>query len=263
MTVLPDALIGHTGFVGGTLDRSGRSFGARFNSRNIGEMRGGRFGTVVCAGVSAVKWMANKEPEADRAGIRRLTEVLETVAADRFVLVSTTDVYPNPAGVTEADMPAAEEGQPYGRHRLELERWVAGRFAAHAIVRLPALFGTGLRKNIIFDLLTGNQVDRISPNGVFQWYPMRRFAADLDAVLGAGLRLVNIAPEPVPTTRIVAELFPGARIGEASLPAARYDMRTRHAALLGGRGDYHLDADQVMAEMAAYVAGVRASGGVP
>ncbi len=263
MTQHPDALIGHTGFVGGTLDRAGWPFGARFNSTSIEAMRGGRFGTVVCAGVSAVKWKANREPEADWAGIARLLDVLDSVQADRFVLVSTIDVYPRPVGVTEDDHPARGEGEPYGRHRLEVEHRIAGRFADHLIVRLPALFGQGLKKNAIFDLLTGNQVDRINPNGSFQWYPMRRFPADLRRAMEAGPRLLNIAVEPLRMTDIAAAHFPGARLGAPDTPPAFYDMRTRHAALLGGQGGYHIDAATSLAEIGAYVAAVRQGGGTP
>ncbi len=258
-----DALIGHTGFVGGTLDRSGWEFGARFNSSNIDEARGRHFTTVVCAGVSAVKWKANKEPEADWAGIQRLIDVLDTVTTDRFILVSTVDIYPDPIGVTEDDSPARGSGQPYGRHRLELEHYVAGRFPVHHVVRLPALFGQGLKKNAIFDLLTGNMVDKISPNGVFQWYPMIRFADDVRRIVAAGLPLLNIAVAPLRMGDIATRLFPGVAIGPADMPAGRYDMRTRHAAVLGGSGPYHIDADGALAALADYVASVRANGGVP
>ena len=94
MKIHGDALIGHTGFVGGTLDRAGWPFAARYNSRNIESMRGESFKTVICAGVSAVKWKANREPEADWARIERLINVLETIEVERFVLISTVDVSP-------------------------------------------------------------------------------------------------------------------------------------------------------------------------
>ena len=255
-----DALIGHTGFVGSTLLRQGWSAQALFNSTNIGEMRDGRFGTVVCAGVSAVKWKANQKPEADEAGIARLWDVLQTISADRLILISTIDVYPEPLGVTEADAPPDGSGQPYGRHRLALERRLAARFPHAQVVRLPGLFGTGLRKNLIFDLLTGNMLDRISPNGVFQWYPMRRLADDLGRVGTSGIPLLNLAVEPVATSALATALFPGVAIGAADMPAARYDMRTLHPGVLGGAGCYHIDAATVMEELAAYVAQARRAG---
>ena len=48
------ALIGFTGFVGGTLHRAGR-FDLLINSKNTNDLRGGRFDLVICAGVPAAK----------------------------------------------------------------------------------------------------------------------------------------------------------------------------------------------------------------
>ena len=148
-------LIGHTGFVGGTLG-SGRVFDALYNSTNVEAMRGERFGLVVCAGVSAVKWQANKEPGADRAGIARLMEGLDGAEIGELVLVSTIDVYPAPGdGGDEGTVIDGAGHHAYGRHRWELERWCVGRFPCVRVVRLPALFGTGLRKNAVCDLMHG------------------------------------------------------------------------------------------------------------
>lgn len=263
MSLPGDALIGYTGFVGGTIDRSGWPLSGRFNSSNVETMRGGRFDTVICAGVSAEKWRANGDPVADWSSIQRLMGVLDTITAERFVLISTIDVYPEPVGVTEDDKPAPEAGQPYGKHRLRLERWIEGRFRRHHILRLPALFGAGLKKNAIFDLLVGNLVDRINPNGVFQWYPMRRLVEDMRRVIDADVRLINFAVEALRTGDIAERLFPGSAIGSADLAAARYDMQTRHAALLGGKGSYHIDAATAFEELRSYVSAVKQNGGKP
>ena len=113
-------LIGHTGFVGGTLMRA-RDWDALYNSANITEIADESFDLLVCAGVSAVKWLANKDPEADRAGIKRLTDPLSTVRAREVVLISTIDVYPDPArGGDEGTVIDPAVNHPYGRHRFEL-----------------------------------------------------------------------------------------------------------------------------------------------
>ena len=96
--VPPDALIGHTGFVGGDAARRGARTMRRIIPATIGTIAGRSFRRVVCAGVSAVKWRANRDPEADRAGIQTLIDALATVTAEHFVLISTIDVYPVRSG---------------------------------------------------------------------------------------------------------------------------------------------------------------------
>ena len=63
------ALIGYTGFVGSNLARQLR-FDATYNTSNIESIAGEEFDLLVCAGVRAEKWIANANPDADRAGIR-------------------------------------------------------------------------------------------------------------------------------------------------------------------------------------------------
>lgn len=246
------ALIGYTGFVGSTL-RLTRSFDENYNSQNIGSISGRHFSSVVCAGAKAVKWQANKDPVADLAGIDSLIASLDSIEADHFVLISTVDVYGNAKAVTEDDVPDEVGLHAYGLHRRKLEKFVAERFKNHSIVRLPGLFGTGLRKNLIFDLLTGNQVDQINPAGRLQWYPMRRLSEDMDRIVASGTPLVNLAIEPLLTSEIAKRFFPAVSIGEPKLPAPDYDMRTLYASLLRGSGDYHISKAQVLDELAVYI----------
>jgi hypothetical protein len=252
-------LIGHTGFVGGTLARGAR-FSAAFNSVNVDSLRGREFDLLICAGVSSVKWLANKDPEADRTGIARLTDALAEVRAREFVLISTIDVYPDPsAGLDESATLDPAANHAYGRHRLELERWIAERFSNVRVVRLPALFGAALRKNALYDLLHGNMLDSINPAAVFQWYPTVRLWRDIQTIRSAGLNLVNLFPPPLPMSLLVNAFFPGAPVGPSALPAPRYDLRTRHAELFGGQNGYILDESNVLGEIARFVAAERIS----
>jgi hypothetical protein len=252
------ALVGYTGFVGATLLADG-GYTHGFNSRDIEEMRGGRFDEVVCAGVPAVKWLANREPEGDRAAIGRLLAVLETVRTGRFVLISTVDVYADPSLPQDetADPAGLGAGEPYGRHRLEVERFVAARFPTHAIVRLPALFGDGLKKNALFDLLHEHQTEKLNPAARFQWYPTRRLAGDLRRIAGAGLSLVNLVSEPIALAEVIQRFFPTARVGLPVDPAPHYNLRTRHAALFGGEPPFISRRAQVLAAMADFIKSAR------
>lgn len=250
------ALIGHSGFVGGTLCRQ-TTFDACYRSVDIEAIGGRSFELLVCAGAPAEKWKANADPDADWANLQRLMRVLETVRTDRAVLVSTVDVYASPREVDEDTPTSPDEAQPYGRHRLLLERFFAERFDT-VVVRLPGLYGRGLKKNIIFDLLHGNMLDRINPRSVFQFYGLDRLWPDLERALAARLRLVNFATEPVAVDDVARSAFGTELPARPDLPVAAYDVRTRHAAAFGARGPYLQDRAEVLAGIARYVAEERA-----
>ena len=246
------ALIGHTGFVGSNLKAAGH-YDAFFNTSNSSDMRGQSFTEVVCAGVSAVKWKANKDPNSDWAGIENLIDNLRQINTQRFVLISTIDVYKDPISVTEADEPI-EEGGAYGVHRKRLECFVAKTFSNHLIIRLPALYGPGLKKNAIYDLQHDNMVEAIDPRGSFQWYDVSRLESDMRRISEAGLSLINVAAEPVMMSEIADLYFPGKlRPADETKPAASYDMRTKYATVLGGEGSYHFSHKRVIDGIGNYL----------
>jgi hypothetical protein len=245
------ALIGHTGFVGGFLASRGH-FDLKINRENLGELHGRDLERVVCAGLPAAKWLANQDPGADQANMLRLCEALKGVGAQRFVLISTIDVYPRTRDADEDFDCATLPNHAYGRHRLAFEDFVRDRFPHALILRLPAVFGPGLRKNVLFDLMHGHQLERINPSSRFQWYPLERLPEDIRAAEAGGLTLANLFTEPVPTQLILERFFPGARVGGDPQPRADYDLQTRHAGLFGGRGRYRLPADAVLGDLGAF-----------
>jgi hypothetical protein len=254
---MTSALIGHTGFVGGNLDRQAR-FDARFNSTNIEEIRGTHWSLLAISGMPGAKWLANRNPEADRSALDRLTGCLAATTADHVVLISTVDVYPQPRGVDE-NAPIDRAAQhPYGRHRLELEDFVAGRFRSVVIARLPGLFGEGLKKNAIYDLLHGNDIQKIHADAAFQFYGLDRLWRDLELARSRRLDVVNFATEPVRMSEVAEEAFGFAFENRTDAEPPRYDFRTRHAGVFGGAGGYMMTRDAVMHDLRAFVARERA-----
>ena len=248
-----DALIGCSGLVGGTL-LARRRFAAAYRSTTIDGIAGRSFDRIYCAGAPAEKWKANRDPAADRANLRRLIDAVSKAKTRKLILISTVDVFGDPRRVTEYDPPA--DATPYGLHRLELERELAARFDT-LVVRLPAVFGAGLKKNAVYDLLHGNQTEKIDARGCFQFYNLARLSHDLDVAEGASLRLVHFATEPVTVGRVAREAF-GIDFDNV-LPAtpAAYDVRTEHAAAFGRGGAYLATADEVLAGMRAFIAAER------
>jgi nucleoside-diphosphate-sugar epimerase len=244
------ALIGHSGFIGGNL-ASQWTFDALFNSSNIDELRGGDFDEIVCAAPAAEKWKANADPEGDARSIARLETVLSETKARRFILISTIDVYPHPRAVDERTE-IEDTGAPYGRHRLRLERFVRERFADALVLRLPGLFGPGLKKNALFDLLHDHQVERIDGRGVFQFYDVGNLTGDIKRCIDKRIHLINIATEPLPIADVARELF-GRELSPGQGEAPRYDVRTVHAGALGRDGHYLYSRTEVLDQLARFV----------
>jgi nucleoside-diphosphate-sugar epimerase len=253
---MSNALIGHTGFVGGNLAAQYR-FDTWFNSKNIEAIRGKRFETLVVSAMPAAMWVANSDPAADRAGLDRLWGCLSACSAETVVIVSTVAVYPTPGGVTEATPidPAAQT--PYGRHRLLLEQLAAGHFPRVLSVRLPGLYGPGLKKNAVYDLLHDHDVYKIPSDAVYQFYNLNRLWRDVQTALAAGLSLVNLATEPVSIREVAREAFGIEFANDPGGTPPRYDVRTSHAAVFGGADGYLETREQVFAGLRAFVAAER------
>lgn len=196
------ALIGYTGFVGTHLRARGH-YTHLFRSSNIDDIRGLRFDLVVCAAPSAVKWKANKEPINSLRSTLKLIDCLATVETDRMVLISTIDVY----GSTQVSDSSTNEDTapipdcPYGQHHYILEMALTSVFGDKlTVIRLPALFGNGLKKNALYDLLRNNNVDRINPQSTFKLYNVEYLHSDMEAAIASKEMVTNLFP--VDATRI-------------------------------------------------------------
>ncbi len=204
------ALVGSTGFVGGNLLRQ-LEFDALFHSKNSEELRGQDCEELWFAGLPATKWAANREPESDLAKIEAIQRTLSELRCGHFVLISTIDVY--------------NDQEPYGRHRRDFEGFVRQRFPEHTILRLPGLFGKGLKKNVLFDLLTGNRVDQVHEGDAYQWYDLADLVADIDVVRQARVAEADLFTEPLDNRRIL-ELFPERQVCEQDRQPRRDDFRS-------------------------------------
>ncbi|MFK3644195.1 NAD-dependent epimerase/dehydratase family protein [Pseudomonas protegens] len=246
-----NALIGFSGFVGGTLLKQ-KKFESLYRSSNIGDIKGLSFETVVCAGAPAQKWIANRDPEADQKKIDGLIAHLATIKCKTFILISTVDVFKTALGVDE-DTPIDEADlHAYGLNRRRLEKFVENHFDNCLIVRLPGLVGPGLRKNVIFDFLNDNNLHAIDSRGVFQFYPMVNLWFDIESALKANLKLVHLTAEPISVADISKLGFGKAFDNRLTNSAAVYDMRTKHGALFGVSGPYQYSARETVLAVRSY-----------
>ncbi len=247
----PRALVGHTGFVGHHLANQ-LDFDEYYNSANSSEMRGRYFSTVFFSAAPAEKWRANANPDKDLETINGLVELLGSFEADQVVLVSTVDVYDNVSGVDENTEPNLDSLHPYGRNRLYLEKSAKSRFERLTILRLPALFGEGLKKNAIYDLIHNHELEKINPLSKFQFYNIERIGRDSQKAISLDVSLLNLCSPPSQIGDIAEVLFGFRLDSKISQSPANYDIRSLHAESWNGK-DYLYDSSSVMEDLKLFI----------
>ena len=220
---MKNILIGHTGFVGGNL-KAQYDFDLLINRENIDLLKNLEAQRVICCALPAAKWLANKNPEEDYKNMMRLCDSISNLKAKKFILISTIDVYPTNQGLDESYDCNVQANHAYGANRLKFEEFVKNHFADHHILRLPALFGEGLKKNIIYDLIHDNCLNAINPLSSFQWYPLSRLKNDIEIIEANNLRLVNLFTQPVKTQTIIQSFFSNKKVGSEAGAEIHYDL---------------------------------------
>lgn len=191
-------IIGYSGLIGSHLC-SYYKFDRLYNSKNIHEISGNTFDTLYISCLPAAKWYANSHPIEDTDNMYRIMNHLYNVICKHVVLISTIDVYDD---ITNGDENTPIHGttHTYGKNRFLFEEFIISRFHS-TILRLPALFGRGLKKNILYDILNGSTS---APNGYFQWYNLEWLKADIEDTITRRIPIRNLITPPLQ----LCELFP-------------------------------------------------------
>lgn len=146
------SLVGYTGFVGGNIAAK-HNFDGLYNSRNIESAFGTQPDLLVYSGIPAEMFLANNNPAADLALIETAAENIRKIAPKRLVLISSIAVLDDVNGVDEDCKNNTDRLTAYGINRYKLEEMVREIVSDCHVVRLPALFGKGLKKNFIYDII--------------------------------------------------------------------------------------------------------------
>lgn len=217
-----NAIIGHTGYVGSYLKTKVLNCDY-YNSKNINDIKHKTYDTVYFAGLPATKWLVNLNAEKDMQNMIDIQNILKTCHIRKVILISTIDVYDkNIMQQNEDDEHFTDE--PYGRHRRLMEEWVIANFEYH-ILRLPALFGMGLKKNALYDLLNHKYV--IRPLDEYQWYYLDDLWDDIDYVLFHKIKLINLFTKPIIMKEILLEIFEDTVYPTTNTPI-KYDFKTKY-----------------------------------
>lgn len=246
-----NALIGYSGFVGSNI-LSQHKFENLYDIKNIEDIKGEEFNLVVCAAAPGIKWLANKKPEEDYNSIKRLMDNLKKVYTENFVLISTIDVYPIVDKVNEDTQISKEKLSPYGKHRRMFEEFVETYFNS-LIIRLPGIFGKGLKGNIIYDFLY-KRYDFIPKDGIFQFYCLNHIWKDIFTALKNNLKTLNISTEPISISELSTIVFDfnlsGKRITNKK---PYYDMHSKYGHIWGKEGPYLYSKNEILSEIKDFV----------
>lgn len=242
-------LVGDTGLVGSVLQQS-TNFDATFNSKNIHELpkianMPGQVDELYLACLPATKWLVNQDPLKDLNNVLSIVDVLTEVWASKVILISTIDIYQHTDhGATEGSWTSFGPSS-YGANRLLFETLVQDALAFDTcIVRLPAVFHPLIKKNILFDLLNNNEVEKINSNSAYQWYPLKYLWQDIQATKSHDV--VNLFSPPIETLEIIDKFFPGVQTSSGERIA--YDYCT-----MVTENGYWLSKEEVMNEMEAFI----------
>jgi len=246
-----NALIGYSGFVGNNI-LSQHRFENLYDIKNIEDIKGKEFDLVVCAAAPGIKWLANKEPDNDYNAIKSLINNLKEVKSKNFVLISTIDVYPVVDKVNEDTQINKEKLLPYGKHRRILEEFIQSHFES-TIIRLPGLFGKGLKGNIIYDFL--NKKYRYIPKeGILQFYYLNNIWQDISIALKNNLNLLNISTEPIKISELSKIIF-NVQTSKKWFVKKKpyYDMHSKYGHLWGKEGPYLYSKNEILSEIKDFV----------
>ena len=238
-------LVGYTGFVGLNLQQHYK-FDNLYNSKNFIDAKNKSFDTIFFSALPATKWLVNKNPEKDLENINKITEILKTITVKKFILISTIDVYDEINGDFDEDYDNTGLTNAYGKHRLMFENFVKSTFNNYNIIRLPALIGKQLKKNVLYDLINNNCIQNIPVNSNFQWYDLDWLKNDVDIILKNDIKICNLFTEPLNTLQIIdlfdnytLEMFPNKNV-------INYDIKTKYGYLFNNITKNYIHSSQTV-----------------
>jgi hydroxypyruvate isomerase len=247
-----DALIGWTGLIGQELLLQLNDTVDIYNSSNIEEIKNKSYNKIYFCGLPAEKWLINKNPENDLQNLERIKDILITVKCQKIILISTIDVL-------DCSIPQDEDGihystHPYGIHRRMMEKWTMDVYAkntedSYYIIRLPGLFGKGLKKNIIYDLIFEKQIENICLDSEFQWYNISNILADINHAIENDIRLIHLFSEPVSVKDIIQLYFPQSMSKCIGKNVIKYNLQTKY-----GKNNYWKTKNDIILDIGKYVA---------
>jgi len=208
-------IIGAEGFVGSAFVRLlARNEDVQLSKvvvDNYEEMRGTRSDVVIEAACNSRKFLADDDPASDfEFSVGHRIRTLLDFPSDLHVHLSSVDVYSDlgcPETTTEGYPIDLRGVSNYGFHKLLAEECVQHYARRWLIVRLAGMVGPGLRKNPVFDVLSGRPL-WIHPDSQYQFMLTDDVARVTLALIEAGQvnKVFNVCGDGLITPRVIAKM---------------------------------------------------------
>jgi nucleoside-diphosphate-sugar epimerase len=198
-------IIGGEGFVGSAYARLCQAKGLPFivvTRANYDSLVGTACDVLVNANGNSKKFMADRDPKWEfDASVRSVLNSLEDFKSGAYVHLSTGDVYPDqsrPELTLESSSIDARRQSRYGLHKHLAEQLVMARHPRPLVMRMGGFVGPGMKKNAIFDMLTGQPV-WLTPDSELQFIGTDTAAALVWSMIERGVasEIINLGPRGV------------------------------------------------------------------
>lgn len=207
------AVVGAEGFVGSAFHRQLGLRGHQAEGvtrKNFLEKAGQTWDLVVDAAGNSRKYLAEQEPWKEfELSVGHKKAVLQAYPAKTHLHISSVDVYRELSleKETRENSAVGQGASVYGFHKWLAEELVRFHARSWLMVRLAGMVGPGLKKNPVFDVMTGQKV-RIHPDSEYQFLSTdeaARLSLDLWAQGVVG-EIYNVCGEGTITPREIAKL---------------------------------------------------------
>jgi hypothetical protein len=121
------------------------------------------------------------------------------------------------------------------------------------IIRLPGLFGEGLKKNLVFDLLNNSTSEFTHMDSVFQMYYLANLWKDIGIAINNDIKLLNIATEPLTTKEIAKECFGLDFRNITSNPPANYRVQSKYGRYFGNKDPFLYNKSEVLEDLKKFI----------
>ena len=208
-------IIGAKGFIGSAIvmEAQSRKYSVTaVDLDNYHEYKNFRYDLIINAAGNSRKFIDQQNPvKGYELSVTSVMNTLQDFHGEFYIQLSSGAIYPhenNPELNRETAVLNPDEMSRYGFHKWIAEQLVRHYAPNHLIVRMGGFVGPGLKKNAVYDLLTGGEL-YVHPESRFQFMDTRDLAKSVFSLYENGNcknHLLNLSARGTISVHGIAEL---------------------------------------------------------